>query len=319
LKPNPKEDTGPPFTDLMGVIKEARRHRNAFQKLPLRKERLRQLYWLRDQLHFLTVSNPEGTKPMADGRSPIPLDDLLLTKAAGPDFDPLRPRNFHPTKSHHDDDERTANIERQYAIIRTHYDLWTNTQELKEIGFDASMIDMLNTENNPNQRSKLLFELIKREIDLLEPDPWILPEGLQYDKGLIWANVIELNEKISAAENTRPFLSAVRHDLAPNTEKLDSEKRIIDRSVTRLKLATGAANSLYMSLRKEIVINRQAFDYYGAGHEFDQLRVPATSQEGVIVLTACIVAARKKRGGRLTYEQDSDLCRAVLRHVRKVI
>lgn len=316
--PNPEEDTGPPFADLIGVIKEARRHRSAFQKLPLRRERLRQLYTLLDHLFFLIAPDPDEEKPLPDGRSHMPVDDLLLTKLAGPDFDLLRSRFQHPTEPENDGDGRIDNIERQNATIQAFYDLWTSPKRLKAMGFDASTIDMLNTKNTPNQRAETLHDLINREIDLLDPYPWKLANGLQHDDGLMWANVLDLNDRISTAYSKLPNLSSVRNDIAPNTKKMESEQRIIDRSAVRIDRATGAAQSLYRSLLKEVAsINRGAFAYYGAANEFDQLRGPAQSQEGAIVLTACIVAARKKRGGRLEYEQDPDLFRTVLRHVRR--
>lgn len=72
------------------------------------------------------------------------------------------------------------------------------------------------------------------------------------------------------------------------------------------------------SLLKEVAaINKQAFNYYGAADEYDRLRGPTQSQEGVIVLTACIVAAHKVGKGTTVYEQDPEIFREVRRIIRE--
>ena len=314
----PKNDLNPPFSDLAGTIKEARRHRSVFQKAPLRSERLQQLYDLADELRSLMASNPVGEKPLPDGRSPMSKGDLLATILAGRDFDLLRPRLDEDTGSEVEDAEREANVRRHKETIKAQYDLWTSPKRLKELGFDASTIDMLNTENDAEQRAEMLHDLIEREIDLLEPPQWKLPKGLQHEDGLMWANVLDLNDKISAAYRKLPNLSTVRKDLAPNTKRLEGEQRIIDRRDGRIERANVAVKSLYKSLLKEVAsINEQAFTYYGAKAEFDKLRGPAQSQEGVIVLTACIIAARKVGKGTTVYEQDLEIFREVRRAIRK--
>src|SRR5690606_23623428 len=113
--------------------------------------------------------------------------------------------------------------------IKDHYDLWTNARKLKELGLHAAIIDMLKTSNNRMQRTKLLYDLIQREIDLLEPDPLKLPKGLQWKEGLMLANVLELNEKLSTSVGASSISSRVKANIPPNTLKLESEKRIAKR------------------------------------------------------------------------------------------
>jgi len=313
----PTNDFNPPFPDLVEAIKEARRHASAFQKAPLRREQLRQLYMLADKLRFLMASDPNGKKPLPDGRSPIPMDDLLVTKLAGPDFDPLRPRFDDATGPEHHDDERAANLQRHNETIKAHYDLWTDPRKLKELGLDAATIDMLRTKNNATERTKLLFDLVEREIDLLEPDPLELPNGLQWEEGLMWANVLELNEKLAKSAGRTPIPSTVSNSIPPATAKLESEKRIAERRPQRITRATKPIKKLYEALQGEAAsISRQSFSYYGAAAEFDRLAGSAQSQDGVMALTACIVAARKVNRGRAVYEQDQEIFRAVLQHIR---
>lgn len=313
-------DFDPPFPDLVDEIKEARRHASAFQKAPLRRQQLQQLYRLADRLRFLLASDPDGRKPLPDGKSPMPMDDLLLTILAAPGYDPLRPRIDSKTGNKVKAHEHATNVQRHHDTIKDHYDLWTNSRKLKELGLHAAIIDMLKTSNNRTQRTELLYDLIQREIDLLEPDPLELPNGLQWEKGLMLAHVLELNEKLATSAGRTPIPSTVSKSIPPASAKLESETRIAKRRPRRITLATWAIKRLYEDLLQQSTsINKRAFTYYGARVAFDRLGGMEQSKEGAITLTACIVAARKVSKGRAVYEQDLEVFRAVHRHIRDCV
>lgn len=318
----PTNDFNPPFPDLVETIKEARRHASAFQKAPLRREQLQQLYRLRDHLHFLIVSDPDGKKPLPDGRSPLPLNDLIMTKLASPDFSMQKVRHrIAAGRPEMDEAERAGHEQRHYDTIAEYYDDWTSPKKLKEMGLDAATIDMLKTGNSPLQRAKLLAELVEREIVLLDQKPWKRPDGLERLDELELDEARALDEELRVSLPNLSIPSTVSSSIPPATARLESEKRIAERRPQRIKRATDPIEKLYKALMDEgASISRQAFSYYGAAEEFDRLPGTGQSKEGVITLTACIIAARKTSKGRIAaYEQDAEIFRAVLRHIRECV
>lgn len=318
----PTNDFKPPFPDLVDTIKEARRHAKAFQKAPLRREQLQQLYTLLEHLFFLVVSDPDGKKPLPDGRSPMSLSDLILTKLTSPDFSMTKVRDrIAAGRPKMGDAERAGHVQRHLDVVKAHYDYWTDPKWLAEKGMDAATIDMLNTGNNPIQRTKLLVELVKNDIKLLEQEPWERPDGLERldELGLDKARALDDELRVSLPNLSIP--STVRRNIPPATAKLKSETRIAERRPQRIKRATDPIKELYKALLVEPASSkRQSFAYYGAAAEFDGLKNTAKTQDLVVALTACIIAARKTGKGRIAaYEQDAEIFRAVLRHVRDCV
>ncbi|MFD1253158.1 hypothetical protein DEVEQU_01016 [Devosia equisanguinis] len=319
---DPKTDPKPPFFDLVDTIKEARRHAKAFQKAALRREQLQQLYTLLDHLRFLIVSDPEGKKPLPDGRSPMSLSDLILTKLASPDFSMQKVRDrIAAGRPKMGDAERAGHEQRHLDVVKAHYDYWTDPKWLAEMGMDAATIDMLKTGNSPIQRTKLLVELVKNDIKLLEQEPWQRPDGLERLHELKWYEARALDDELRISLPNLSIPSTVRRNIPPATAKLNSEKRIAERLPQRVERATDPVRELHNALLEEGASNkRQSFAYYGAAAEFDGLEVNAKIEDVVITLTACIVAARKTGKGRIaSYEQDAEIFRAVLRHIRECV
>lgn len=318
----PKNDPKPPFPDLVDTIKEARRHAKAFQKAPLRREQLQQLYTLLDHLFFLIVADPNEKAPLLDGRSPMSLSDLILTKLAGPDFSMTKVRDrIAAGRPEMTAAERASHEQRHLDVVRAHYDYWTDPKWLAEKGMDAATIDMLKTGNSPSQRTALLVELVKHDIKLLEQEPWERPDGLDRLHELKWHEARALDDELRISLPNPSIPSTVRSNIPPATAKLKSEKRIADRRPQRIKRATDPIKKLYNALLAEAATHkRQSFAYYGAAAEFDRLEVNAKIEDVVATLTACIVAARKTGKGRIAaYEQDADIYRAVLGHIRKCV
>lgn len=311
----------PPLPDLVETIKEARRHASAFRGAPKRTKQLQQLYNLLDHLHFLVAADPDGRRPLPDGRSPMSLSELILTKLASPDFSMQKVRDrIAAGRPKMDDAERTAHEQRHYAVVATHYDYWTDPKWLADMGMDAATIDMLKTVNDPKDRTKLLVELIRRDADLLDQEPWKRPDGLERLHELKWYEAVALNEKLSQSLGQMSIPSTVRKRVPPASAKLKSEERITARRPGRIKRATAPLERLYKALFENVaLISEQAFTYYGAKAEFDRLPGMAQSKEGVITLTACIVAARKVSRGLAVYDQDPELFRAVHRHLRDCV
>lgn len=318
----PKNDLKPPFPDLVDIIKEARRHAKAFQKAPLRRDQLQQLYNLLDHLFFLIVADPDGRKPLPDGRSPMSLSDLILTKLASPDFSMQKVRDrIAAGRPKMTPAEQAGHEQRHLDVIKAHYDCWTDPRWLAEKGMDAATIDMLKTGNSPIQRTELLVELVKNDIKLLEQEPWERPDGLERLHELEWYEARALDDELRISLPNLSIPSTVRRDIPPATAKLTSEKRIAERRPQRIKRATDPIKELYKALLEETKsCKRQSFAYYGAAAEFDELEVTAKTEDVVVALTACIVAARKTGKGRIAaYEQDAEIFRAVLRHIRECV
>lgn len=292
-----------PFPLLDETIKKARRHRSAFRKAPPRREQLEQLYSLVDKLHFLVAPDPDGEKPLPDGRTRLPLGDLLMTNLAYRRFQDLNGGT------------RAANVQRQYDAIKAHYDLWTDPRQLKEMGVHEGIIDMLNLVPNPRDRSKLLVDLLQRDIDLLDQEPLARPGGPRRD--WTWHEAQALGEQLHEWRRQMSIPSKVRSDLPPASSKLESEKRISERGPIRRHSSTKSLQELYEALFAERrAIKFETFDYYGAGTEFLRLRRQEQTPLGVLTLTACIMAARKIAAGRTVYEMDAEIFRAVYWHLR---
>lgn len=292
-----------PFPLLDETIKKARRHRSAFRKARPRREQLEQLYSLVDKLHFLVAPDPDGEKPLPDGRTPLPLDDLLMTNLAYRSFQDLNGGT------------RAVNVQRQYDAIKAHYDLWTDPRKLKEMGVHEAIIDMLKLVPDPKDRSKLLVELLQRDIYLLDQQPLERPDGP--NRNWTWHEAQALGEQLHLLRRQMSIPSKVRSDLPSASSKLESEKRIEARRPIRIHSSTKSFQELYEALLvKRRAIKFETFDYYGAGTEFPKLRRQEQTPLGVLTLTACIVAARKIAAGRTVYEMDAEIFRAVYWHLR---
>lgn len=308
----------PPFPDLVETIKEARRHASAFRSAQKRREQLQQLYTLLDHMFFLIVPDPDGEKPLPDGRSPMSLSDLLLTKLASPDFsmDKVRDR-IAAGRPSMDDTEKAGHVQRHLDLVSTHYDHWTDPKWLAQMGMDAGTIDMLKTGNSPLERTKLLVELVRRDIDLLEQEPWKRPDGVERLHELKWYEARALGDELRVSLPNLVIPSTVRKNLPPASAKLESEKRMAKRRPERVQRAGKPIKLLYKALlQTPASINEHAFAYYGAQAEFDRIEDKASPKDRAIMLTACIVAASKVSKGRAVYQQDAEVFRAVLRLVR---
>lgn len=315
---DPTASFNPPFPDLVETIKEARRHASAFRSAPKRREQLQQLYTLLSHMFFLIVPDPDGEKPLPDGRSPMSLSDLILTKLASPDFsmDKVRDR-IAAGRPSMGDAEKAGHLQRHLDVVSTYYDYWTDPKWLAQIGMDAGTIDMLKSGNSPLERTKLLIELVRRDIDLLEQEPWKRPDRVERLHELKWYEARALDDEMRLSLPNLVIPSTVRKNLPPASAKLESEKRIAKRRPERLQRATKPIKLLYKALLENPAsITEHAFAYYGATAEFDRIDDAAKSKDRAIMLTACIVAARKVSRGRAVYQQDAEVFRAVLRFVR---